>query len=912
LLMLILVAAEMMRVYPDEGEHLVKEMLHYPDSAKKMAKDAKDPNRMNEHPVDFQNYTYEEGWITRENAGGRKCKYPKESRDIFVDDDGVRPDQNCNGGDGDDDLISMRTGMYQSEEQMMRAWEEYGKLVDVCSAWGETDNAEVLSKYIITTGIYPDNKTWCIPKVQRNFGRLLMAKFHIPNGLFRSNGVYGYKLTQDNWIEIATQMWNRSFALKHTFILRQLCAGMFKMCVNNIGDAWMNKASIYDDEGHRMGKIDGDVKLSEMYEQLMQNMNCIDEGHRWAAANALLRALRFKTFGKMSAAKIKELQKAILAADELWKEIDLTEDMCHNPWLFVDSYPIHPELAEELGYTAALVNRMDKIHKALDVSQPDCSCNESESIADNTYLVKGQSESPDMSTPCGAGSARDAGADGRKVAVFLMVGEEEAKYADIERKILVGEENVSSKRKGFASLPGGKSEPCDYEEAAIKQLPFWKCTIIRELREETGYHVNAGSLTLVSMFDFCGCLNYIVYTTKENLSPARFTSGEHERLLDLEWRTPSDIFDKWHSKKISENIWRIIDLKKSDRELRGVFKPYNELTQYKVVNNASVVLFLHHTGTACTSKHSFEIRKYPLEVYNLTKINSASSGSEVSPHGSGRGGRSHHHPRVGEEGATASGQQNISSHPREHTANVVSMRHGRGTGGNGKPPESRCGMAIGPVMKDNVAQNTVQTLPDGVKGALPTERQPDPARSPVSPRLEHTEKQSLRAVVKSDPGLPVAGLSNTDGMELDGPRGLNLVKQLPHPPPSLNKTAEATYNHKRPVDSVRGETGDRKAKKGSGKVGPTTQQKSAGKPTPGKGPSPGTSSKPVASQGNRSRKSTQSVNSLQSRLEDRPHDPLLATLPEHLDLQGYIEDGRERSEPESGKRTWVPKTPSGA
>jgi hypothetical protein len=424
--------------------------------------------------------------------------------------------------------------------------------------------------------------------------------------------------------------------------------------------------------------------------------------------------------------------------------------------------------------------------------------------------------------------------------------------------------------------------------------------------------VNAGSLTLVSMFDFCGCLNYIVYTTKENLSPARFTSGEHERLLDLEWRTPSDIFDKWHSKKISENIWRIIDLKKSDRELRGVFKPYNELTQYKVVNNASVVLFLHHTGTACTSKHSFEIRKYPLEVYNLTKINSASSGSEVSPHGSGRGGRSHHHPRVGEEGATASGQQNISSHPREHTANVVSMRHGRGTGGNGKPPESRCGMAIGPVMKDNVAQNTVQTLPDGVKGALPTERQPDPARSPVSPRLEHTEKQSLRAVVKSDPGLPVAGLSNTDGMELDGPRGLNLVKQLPHPPPSLNKTAEATYNHKRPVDSVRGETGDRKAKKGSGKVGPTTQQKSAGKPTPGKGPSPGTSSKPVASQGNRSRKSTQSVNSLQSRLEDRPHDPLLATLPEHLDLQGYIEDGRERSEPESGKRTWVPKTPSGA
>jgi 8-oxo-dGTP pyrophosphatase MutT (NUDIX family) len=577
----------------------------------------------------------------------------------------------------------------------------------------------------------------------------------------------------------------------------------------------------------------------------------------------------------------------------------------------VDSYPIHPELAEELGYTAALVNRMVKIHKALDVSRPDCSCNESEPIAENTYLVKGQSESPEMSTPCGAGSARDAGADGRKVAVFIMVGEEEAKYADIERKILIGEENVSSKRKGYASLPGGKAEACDYEEAAIKQLPFWKCTIIRELREETGYHVNASSLTLVSMFDFCGCLNYVVYTTKENLSPARFTSGEHERLLDLEWRTPSDIFDKWHPKKISENVWRIIDLKKSDRELRGVFKPYNELTQYKVVNNASLVLFLHHTGTACTSKHSFEIRKYPLEAYNLTKINSVSSGLEVSPHGSGRGGRSHRHPRVGEEGATASAQQNIRTLPREHTENVGSMRHGRGTGGNGKPPGSRCGLAIGPVMKDNVAQSTVQTLPDGMKGALPTERQPGPA-SPVSPPLEHTEKHSLRAVVKSDPGLSVAGLSNTDGVELDGPRGLNLAKQLPHPPPSLNKTAEATYSHKRPVDSVRGETGDREAKKGGGKVGPTTQQKSAGKPTPGNGPSPGTSSKPVASQGNRSKKYTEYANSLQTRLEDRPHDPVLATLQEHVDLRAYIEEGIERSESKSGKRIWVPKTPSGA
>lgn len=695
-----------------------------------------------------------------------------------------------------------------------------------------------------------------------------MAKFHIASGLFKSNGVYGYKLTQNNWIEIATQMWNRSFALKHTLILRQLCAGMFKMCVRNIGDAWMDKGSIYDDDGHRMGKIDGDVKLSEMYEQLMHNVHCIDEGHRWAAANALLRAMRFKTFGKMSCAKVKELQAAILDADECWKEIELSEEMCHNPWLFVDSYPVHPEIAEELGYTAALVNRM----KAVNGSQLDCSCTEPDAAENNTYLVKGQSESPEMSRPCGAGSARDAGADGRKIAVFVMVGEEDAKYADVsERKVLVGEENISSKRKGYVSLPGGKVDDCDYQEGKEKGLPFWICTAIRELREETGYHVQAGSLTLVSMFDFCGGLNYVVYTTKENLSEARFTSGKHEQLLDLKWRTPAEIFDHWHSKKISENVWRIIDLKKSERELRGVYKPFNELTQYKIVSNSGLVLFLHHTGTACTSKHNFAIRKFPLEVYDLTKKTSP-SGSEVRPQ-SGRAGRSHHHPRVGEEGAIAPAQQIISPLPQGHTNDVGSMRHGRGTGGNGKPPESRYGMASGPAMKGSTAQNTDQALADDV-GALPTEREPEFA-TPVNPPLEHIENQSLRAVVKSDPGLPVAGLSNTDGVGEVDARGLGLAVQLPRPRPPLIKTAEAVHNHRRPVDSVRGEIGDRKATKGSGKVGPAAQQKRAGKPTSGKSPIPDASSQPVSSRGSRN-----------------------------------IEEGRPDSE--SGQRIWKPKTPSGA
>ena len=73
--------------------------------------------------------------------------------------------------------------------------------------------------------------------------------------------------------------------------------------------------------------------------------------------------------------------------------------------------------------------------------------------------------------------------------------------------------------------------------------------------EETGWHVSACDLNLVTMFDKCDCVNFVLYTTRNKLKTAASKSGEDVHLNKLEWRTAREILKGWHPEKISENIW---------------------------------------------------------------------------------------------------------------------------------------------------------------------------------------------------------------------------------------------------------------------------------------------------------------------------------------------------------------------
>lgn len=832
LLMLLIVAAEFLRIYGDEeGEKMIKDMMYYPEDQIKFYKDDKDPNRALESESDFRFYNYNEGWSTRK-IGGKKYKIPKEPRDVWwscfdgpeTDESSSSEDQNCNVGDGDDDLLSLREGMYSSEKEMMLAWEKYYKLVEVCSPWDETGDAEVLSKFIITTGKGGDTRTWCIPKVQRNFGRLLLIKLQIPSGLFQSNGIYGYELTKNDWIELATQLWNRSYALRHTMILRQLCSAMFWLCITHIGTGWEKCGSIYDSDGQRQGKVDGDKKLSEMAEEIACNVECIGWNERKAAAFALLKALRFKTIGSMRPTDIERMRQAIIKADEDWKQIALTDDMCHNPLLFIHSFPIDAELARDLGYTEDLIIE-----------------------SEHTYPVKGQAEPPEMSAPCATHKAKDSRCGSPKFAAFVMIGDKDSREGKDGRKILVGEEDEASSRKYFVSLPGGKTDPKDFEEAVDKDLPFWVCTAIRELREETGYHVSARDLNLVSVFDMCGCVNFILYTTRDKLSSAVSKKGTDIHLTKLDWRSPSEILGPqgWHPERVSENIWRILHTTKRGRATEGTYQPYDELTKFKITAGSKLITFLHYEGTACVHKHSYQIQGGDSASHITRGFDVLTRVSNRTSKGTGcelqnAGGRSKSpHSRVGGDGATSVSADDVGTNGRSEcppqrlsesgqTNSASHENHGHGTGGNGTPPESCRGVDYGPDMQDQDVQSTGQTSGSEREGALTTERQTGLV-NPFSPDLEGVQTLGLSADGKSNPGPTGAGLSSTA-----------VVVGVPRPPPSLTKTAEASNKHKRPADHK---------SKGRGKVVSRTGPTKAGNPNLGSSPAPSASGKPGLSQG---------------------------------------------------------------
>jgi len=179
LLMLIIFSAELLRLFSD-GEQRIRNMFFCA-------------------PECFL-YGQEE-----RNSGEVEVPPCKVKQEHFPD----HPSFDCCTGDGDDCAMLLPLGAYRSKEEMMLAWEEYGKLVDPCSHWAERNDIELLSLMCIRTG--KDNKAFFIPKLKKNFQRILAFSLHIPPGRLFAEGTQTYVPSPKDYMRVATELWLRSF-----------------------------------------------------------------------------------------------------------------------------------------------------------------------------------------------------------------------------------------------------------------------------------------------------------------------------------------------------------------------------------------------------------------------------------------------------------------------------------------------------------------------------------------------------------------------------------------------------------------------------------------------------------------------------------------------------------------------------
>jgi len=496
ILMLITFSAELLRVFGDVvGRQKIYKMFHCPEEA------------------------YEEG--TDEKASGQAMTHGYEFtpyEDKFPDD----PDMDNNVGDGDDNSLTIEHDMYASEEEFVLAWEAYHKLVEVCSSWDETTDMECLSMMVIFAG----ETAFFVPKVARNAQRLVAHKITIPPGKHFAEGCYTYTPSAKQYAEIATDLWQRSYTLRHTMVTRHLNRAMFEYCYSKCGDC----GTIYNDDMKRLGKEDGDVRLSDCLDAVRQNASY--EVNAWV----MIKATHFKTVHKLTAPEIKALKREWYEADNIWSELVLTDELCAHPGVLLDSYPVGPNVATGLNFKREFVDQLQQ-----------------------RQLVKEKGVLPDMCDGTRTGGHEESVPDGVKSIVYASSVIVYKEGDDTEpMTIACGYEPKGKKREGMLMVPTGKLEPKEtYAQAAV-----------RELREEGALSVDERYLefvrnstcpptsmaTLTGKTSFCVCKQFCtLYSMTEHVQ--HLTS---DQLVNFDFRSAAQIMEEHAPNKIGECIKGII------------------------------------------------------------------------------------------------------------------------------------------------------------------------------------------------------------------------------------------------------------------------------------------------------------------------------------------------------------------
>jgi len=472
ILMLIVFAAELLRVYGnEEGAEKIEKMLHCPLAGHKVCTD--------------------------ERAVGRVEQFAPE--DNMPDD----PDCDINIGDGDDCTLSLHQEMYASMEEFVLAWEQYHKLVEPCSSWDEDTDMECLSLMCI----HARDRAYFVPKVQRNAQRLIAHKLRIVPGTYFANGVQTYEPVGEDYAEIATDLWQRSFALKETMVLRHLCRAMFYYCL----DKCKGYGTVYDDDMKRLGKVDGDYRLEEC--AIDVDANSVADVNAWV----MVKATNFATAHKLSASEVNALKKEWYEADQTWSQLEITDDFCAKPDVLLTNLPIGPNVAAALGFSGEYVELLKR------------------------QLVKGQRASPDMSADTRPGGAEASSSDAAKQQVLAT-----SVIVVNDGKVLCGYEPHGKPRAGMLTFPGGKLEKGE----------TFRTAAVRELCEEAGLWVDPDELKKVRQHD-CGKFSCVQFCVDYKLT--RPSDVLHaDRLTKLEYRDAGTIMHENAPANVANNLREVI------------------------------------------------------------------------------------------------------------------------------------------------------------------------------------------------------------------------------------------------------------------------------------------------------------------------------------------------------------------
>jgi 8-oxo-dGTP pyrophosphatase MutT (NUDIX family) len=477
ILMLIVWCAELLRVFGIvEGTDRIEKMFHCPPEAH---------NDTNE-----------------EKPHGESEKHMKP--DVFPED--LRYDNNM--GDGDDCLLAVPWDMYASAREFTLAWEQYYKIVVLCGAWDEKVDVECLSMMAIRGQKNGRHQYWFIPNIKRNAQRLIANKIQINPGHHFAEGKYTFEPTAKHYAEIATDHWQRSFALKHTMVSRHLNRAMFEYCLAKAGNA----RTIYKADLHRLGKEDGDFRLEECLEDVRRNSTLDISG--WA----MVKAMNFDCIAKLSATEIKALTKECHSSDQAWSTLELTDDLCAHPDVLLYHHPIGPNVAAGLGFKQDLIEQLKR------------------------QLVKGEGVTPDMGAGTRTGGQEESLSDGaspvivRAASVIVTKGTE----------VLCGREPFGKKRVGFMTFPGGKLEKEESFETAA----------CRELDEEAQVTVLPHELIFVRNYT-CGNLECRQFTVDHTrTAPSQVLTPD--RLTDLKFRSAAAIIDETAPAQLANCIKEVL------------------------------------------------------------------------------------------------------------------------------------------------------------------------------------------------------------------------------------------------------------------------------------------------------------------------------------------------------------------
>jgi hypothetical protein len=255
--------------------------------------------------------------------------------------DGIRQ---TTRGDGDDNLQQLIKGRYKTQEERIEAYAEYFKKLDPCSAFDETTDAEVLSRFHI----------WCgemigyvhIGKLERNLGRLIAFKIQ------RSNIPEDQKDTELSQAELAmicTDVWQRVISLKQTLVVRHFARATFDYAFSKLKDK--SRGTVYDEDMKRLGREDGDRSLRDCQTQIYE---VISEAR--TSSYAMVKVSHFKTFSQLSPEEVRQEMKAWEEADYAWSRMEFDDKHILYPQSLIEDFPIAKVVCRHLGLIQSCID----------------------------------------------------------------------------------------------------------------------------------------------------------------------------------------------------------------------------------------------------------------------------------------------------------------------------------------------------------------------------------------------------------------------------------------------------------------------------------------------------------------------------------------------------------------------------